>query len=191
MDEIDGLERYKIILLTLIKSCLADSHIQFEIVTDNTNLFIFPKGVPKFDTALVSQPLEWLQAYPSAQTAWLKALKRYADGIEENASDVADLFRKALESFFQAFFGGAKSLENYVSLYGEYLKSHTIPTEISNNLPKILKLYTDFMNDYAKHTDRTSANVLEYIMYETGNIIRLLITLKQTNRSLGQPTKNQ
>ena len=35
------------------------------------------------------------------------------------------------------------------------------------------------MNNYAKHHDKTSINVLEYIMYQTGNIIRLLITLKK------------
>ena len=28
-------------------------------------------------------------------------------------------------------------------------------------------------------TDKTELNVLEYLMYQTGNIIRLLITLKQ------------
>jgi hypothetical protein len=35
------------------------------------------------------------------------------------------------------------------------------------------------MNGYAKHHDKTELNVLEYLMYQTGNIIRLLITLKQ------------
>lgn len=35
------------------------------------------------------------------------------------------------------------------------------------------------MNNYAKHHNKTSKNVLEYIMYQTGNIIRLLITLNQ------------
>ena len=35
------------------------------------------------------------------------------------------------------------------------------------------------MNGYAKHHDKTELNVLEYLMYQTGNIISLLITLKQ------------
>jgi hypothetical protein len=34
------------------------------------------------------------------------------------------------------------------------------------------------MNSYAKHHDKAGENALEYIMYETGNIIRLLINLK-------------
>ena len=38
------------------------------------------------------------------------------------------------------------------------------------------------MNDYAKHRDATSDTLLEYLMYQTGNIIRLLITLKSEKR---------
>ena len=34
------------------------------------------------------------------------------------------------------------------------------------------------MNGYAKHHDKTNKNISEYIMYQTGNLIRLLITLK-------------
>ena len=33
------------------------------------------------------------------------------------------------------------------------------------------------MNNYSKHQDKTSSLVLEYIMYQTGNIMRLLMTL--------------
>ena len=43
----------------------------------------------------------------------------------------------------------------------------------------LLQAYTSFMNNYAKHRDATSNRLLEYLMYQTGNIIRLLITLKQ------------
>ena len=39
--------------------------------------------------------------------------------------------------------------------------------------------YYKFINNNAKHHDRTEQKVLEYLMYQTGNIIRLLITLKQ------------
>ena len=65
------------------------------------------------------------------------------------------------------------------SEYGDYLKEKGVPSELSNNFEKLLDLYTKYINNYAKHHDKTSKNVLEYIMYQTGNLIRLLITLKQ------------
>ena len=159
-------------------------NIKYEKELDDDGIFIFPKGAEELDDALVSEPLDWMKDYPSAHGAFIKALKAYAECTENNASDVSDLFRKALESFFQEFFNSEKSLENMISNYGSYLKNKGIPKEISNNFEKLLNQYTDFMNNYAKHHDKTSVNVLEYIMYQTGNIIRLLITLKK------QETKN-
>lgn len=165
-----------------VRRMLEDSHIQYDLLEDNNNLFIFPKGAKELDNALVSQPLEWLSSYPIAQTAFVKALKLYADASNSNASEIADNFRKALESFFQEFFSSKRALEKLKSEYGSFLKSKDIPAEISNNLEKLLELYTKFINNNAKHHDRTSKNILEYIMYQTGNIIRLLITLKNEEK---------
>lgn len=65
------------------------------------------------------------------------------------------------------------------SIYGNYLFKAGIPKEIASNFETLLQTYCNFMNGYAKHHDKTELNVLEYLMYQTGNIIRLLITLKQ------------
>jgi len=167
-------------VMDCFQTFLNELNIPFDVYKDEDGLFIFPKGVPEFDDALVSGPLQWLSAYPMAEKAWSKALREYAANEPQNASDVADKFRKALETFFQEFFGGSKTLENYKSeYYGEYLKQRNIPKEISGNLETILQAYTNYINNYAKHRDATSDKVLEYLMYQTGNIMRLLITLKQ------------
>lgn len=167
------------ILKDTLLDALENCRIPYEIVKDDDGIFIFPKGATELDEALVSQTLEWLKEYPSAQTAWAKALKDYANATEDTASDVADKFRKALEAFFQEFFNGNKSLENYKADYGAYLKSQGVPKEISGNFETLLQSYTQFINNYAKHRDATSDKVLEYIMYQTGNIVRLLIMLRQ------------
>ena len=168
---------------SLLTTSLNDLNISYECVEDEDGIFIFPQGAPELDEALVSAPLEWLNDYPDSRKAWIKALKDYADQTDENASDIADKFRKALEQFLQEFFGSERSLENLIPTYCDYLKEHSVPAEISNDFQKLIKSYTDYMNNYAKHHDRTSRKVLEYIMYETGNVIRLLITLKQEDTS--------
>ena len=165
-------------LLENIELALRDSHIQYELLDDSGKTFIFPKGAKELDRALVSEPLEWLSSYQTSQKAFSKALELYADSSDFNASDVADAFRKSLETFFQEFFNSDKFLENLKSEYGQFLKNCNIPAEISNNFQSLLNSYALFMNNYAKHHDKTSKNILEYIMYQTGNIIRLLITLK-------------
>lgn len=175
----NGTKKNRNAVLGAVERALKDSRIQYEVVRDSDGVFFFPKGAKELDIALVNQPLKWLLDYPKSHAAFVKCLKMYSNGSQNNASDVADAFRKALETFFQEFFGCDKSLENCKALYGSYLKSHGVPGEIAGNLETLLQSYTNYMNAYAKHHDKTGLNVLEYIMYQTGNIIRLLITLKQ------------
>lgn len=61
------------------------------------------------------------------------------------------------------------------------MKKKGVPVELSNNFETLLQSYTNFINEYAKHQDKTSKDILEYIMYQTGNLIRLIITLKSKN----------
>ena len=176
-------DKFKNEVLIFLEGGLTHLRIQYELMEDNDGKYIFPKGVSDFDEALVSQPLDWLKDYSKAEIAWGKALRAYAETADDNASDIADKFRKALETFFQEFFGNTKTLENNKSIYGDYLKQRNVPKEISGNLETVLQAYTNYMNNYAKHRDRTSDTLLEYIMYQTGNIIRLLIVLKQEELS--------
>ena len=175
--------KIKRVLQNEIFDALNNCKMLYEVLNDNDGVFIFPKGAKELDDTLVSQPLEWLLTYPKSHTAFVKALKAYSEATSDTASEVADIFRKALETFFQDFFGAQKSLENYKSDYGKYLKEQGVPKEISGNFETLLQSYTQFMNNYAKHRDATSDKVLEYIMYQTGNIIRLLITLRQEETS--------
>ena len=162
----------------MLFTALDDVKICYEKTEDDDGVFIFPKGAKELDDALVSQPLQWLSSYPNSHKAFVRALKEYSNADADKASEVADLFRKSLEAFFQEFFGGNKALEKYKKEYGDYLKKHGVPGEISNNFETLLQAYTNYMNNYAKHRDATSDKVLEYLMYQTGNIIRLVITLK-------------
>ena len=166
-------------VVNYLEQILSDINIGFEVLNDKDGVFIFPKGAKELDNALVSEPLEWLNEYPQTRKEWIDALKDYSNSTSSNASEVADKFRKTLERFFQEFFGKTQTLENLKSEYGKYMKAQGVPPEISNNFESLHQSYTNFMNGYAKHHDKTSKNVLEYIMYQTGNIIRLLITLKK------------
>lgn len=170
-------------VVSMLFTSLDSLNISYNYTEDDDGIFIFPKGAPELDEALVSAPLEWLNDYPESRKAWVKALKEYADQTDENASDIADKFRKSLEIFLKEFFHTDKDMNELKRLYGNHLKSQGIPGEVQNGLDRILDCYDKFMNKYAKHHDRTSRKVLEYIMYETGNVMRLLITLKQEETS--------
>lgn len=176
----DGLKVYKYQIYDDIIKILEDCDIAYEIINDEDGTFIFPKGAPELDSALINEPLQWLNEYPNSQRAFIKALKGYSNENMENASEVADLFRKALETFFQEFFNNNKSLEHMKSDYGSYMNNMKVPPELYNSFEKLLGLYAKFMNEYAKHHDRVCHSWLEFIMYQTGNLIRFMITLKKS-----------
>lgn len=160
---------------------LTSTKIDYDLVKDDDGIFIFPRGAKELDDALVSQPLTWLSDYPQAHIAFVKALKAYSEATPDTASEIADKFRKALETFFQEFFGGGRSLEKYVSdhTYEQYLDNCGVPSDMRDEFKNTINAYTKFINNNAKHHDKTELKVLEYLMYQTGNIIRLLITLRQ------------
>ena len=165
-------------LINLVCNCLKNTHIPYELKKEENNYFIFTKGAEELDNALVSDVLIWLKEYPLSHKAFVKALKEYSKLTDDNISTVADLFRKALETFFKEFFDSSKSLENLKSEYGNYMKSKDIPNELRSNFETLLQSYTSFNNGYAKHNDKSSKDALEYIMYQTGSLIRFIITLK-------------
>ena len=78
-----------------------------------------------------------------------------------------------------------RSIEKFVDKhdYETFLEKHGVPKELRDEFKSTVNCYCTFINQNAKHHDKTRRNVLEYIMYQTGNIIRLLITLKQEEQT--------
>lgn len=45
-----------------------------------------------------------------------------------------------------------------------------------------MQAYTTLENNHAKHQDTMPSAALEYLMYQTGNIVRLLVRLHSANK---------
>lgn len=174
-----GTKKQKEDIFKGIDKAIEDSGLNYVKTNSRNRILYLPKGAKELDDKLVSETLEWLENYPQSKKQFISALEKYSLRKKYSASDIADDFRKSLERFFQEFFKKKKTLENLISDYGKFLKDHNVPKEISNNLLNLLDAYTKFNNAYSKHHDKAENNILEYIMYQTGNIVRLLITLSK------------
>lgn len=69
-----------------------------------------------------------------------------------------------------------KALKEYSKLTDDNIS--TVADLLRKALETHLQSYTNFNNSYAKHNDKSSKDTLEYIMYQTGSLIRFKITLK-------------
>lgn len=165
-----------------VTSMMKQSHILYDLLEENGEFFIFPKGAPELDTALVSEPLEWLIEYPLAHRTYVTALKQYADGIY--VRDVADNLRKALEAFLQEFLGNNKNLESNKNDICRYLGEQGVDSGITSLFHPLINAYKNINDRIAKHNDAVDGKLLEFLLYQTGVLIRLVLTVKQADTEI-------
>lgn len=168
-------EDYKNLLLNLLRK----AHIPYDIIEEDEDYFVFPRGAQEFDDALVSQPLEWLTKYPKAHKTFCTALRQYSDGFY--IRDVADNLRKALEEFLREFLGNDCDLNKNKKGIEAYLKTENADPQLINMFGSLITHYYLLNNEIAKHNDKVDSKYLEFLLYQTGIFIRMLIVVKQNN----------
>lgn len=166
--------------INILCNIMFQSQLPYELLTDGDGYFIFPKGAQEFDDALVSQPLEWLAKYPQAHKTFCIALKQYSDGIY--IRDVADNLRKTLEAFFQEFLENSKNLETNKNEICKYLGLQNVDPGISGMFQPLINAYKNVNDRIAKHDDKVDKKLLEFLLYQTGIFIRMVIVVKQAEQ---------
>lgn len=156
----------------------SESGLLFEFYEDGDNVFIFPQGAKELDDALVSEPLEWLSEYPQAHKTYCIALKQYSDGIY--IRDVADNLRKALEAFLQEFLGNTKNLETNKNDICKYLGEQGVDAGIAGLFQPLINAYKNINDRIVKHNDAVDEKLLEFLLYQTGVLIRMVISIKKS-----------
>ena len=171
-------ENHRKMLIEVLGEFLDDVNIPFEILWDEEGGFVFPKGAKEFDDALVSEPLEWLKEYPQAHKTYCIALKQYSDGIY--IRDVADNLRKTLETFLQEFLGNSKNLETNKNDICKYLGEQGVDAGILGLYQPLINAYKNINDRIAKHNDAVDQKLLEFLLYQTGVLIRMVISIKKS-----------
>lgn len=164
-------------LIDLLKKYLESLNIPYELIKDEDGYFIFPKGAKELDDALVSEPLAWLSEYPKSHKTYCTALKQYSEGIY--IRDVADNLRKALETFLQEFLGNTKNLETNKNEICKYLGEQGVDSGVSGLFQPLINAYKNINDRIAKHNDAVDKNLLEFLLYQTGVLIRMVIIVKK------------
>ncbi len=169
------------VFIAILTAALQDAHIQFDIMKIGDETLVFPKGASELDSALVSEPLEWLEDYPQARKTYITALKQYSDGIY--IRDIADNLRKALEAFLQEFLGNSKNLETNKNEICKYLGEHSVDAGVSGLFQPLINAYKNINDRIAKHNDAVDKRLLEFLLYQTGVLIRMVISIKNAEES--------
>ena len=162
-------------MINYLKDNLKALNIAFEIFSDKDGIFIFPKGAEELDDALVSEPLEWLKSYPNTHKTYIIALKQYSEGVY--IRDVADNLRKALESFLQEYLNNTKNLESNKNEICKHLGDKGVDAGILGLFQPLINAYKNINDRIAKHNDAVDARLLEFLLYQTGVLIRMVLSV--------------
>lgn len=166
--------------MEFLKHSLLDLKIPFEIKKDKDGTFVFPKGVPELDNALVTEPYNWLADYPKTRDIYSRTIRQISN--RENARDCADNLRKTFELFLQEFFDNKKNLDSNRTAIADYLKNHGINSETNQMIQALVNRYR-LLNDTAvKHNDDIDDRSIEFLLYQTGIFIRLLLVLDENDK---------
>lgn len=162
-----------------LEDVLYQHNLGFEIFKDEDGVYLLSIGHTELDQKLIIDSMEWLKDYPDIRTQAIDALNTYYNREYGMASEVVDKYRKLLEQFMQRYFNSSGALTSLKSNYGSKLKEAGVSKEIANGFEKILNLYDMYNNNHAKHHNDACEYDIEYIMYETFNIIRLLLQIER------------
>ena len=175
-------------VLQCLKESLGRLNIKYEIFEDEDGIFIFPSGAKELDDALVSEPLDWLNDYPNTRKIYTIALQQYSNG--QYIRDVADNFRKAFEEFLKEFFNNDNDLNKNKKEVEAYLKEQNAAPQLITMLVSLISHYYLLNNEVAKHNDKMHARYLEFLMYQTGVFIRMLIVVKKDSEMMEARSPN-
>ena len=165
-------------VIDYLKQTLDNLNIPFEVFNDDDGVFIFPKGAKELDYALVSELLEWLKAYPNTHKTYVIALKQYSEGIY--IRDVADNLRKALESFLQEYLGNTKNLETNKNEICKKLGEKGVDPGITGLFQPLINSYKNINDRIAKHNDAVDKKLLEFLLYQTGVLVRMVLSIEKS-----------
>ncbi|WP_419684801.1 hypothetical protein ACN22W_13305 [Burkholderia theae] len=152
----------------------ARKELKLRLISRYSNLD--PRDVPsEINETLIEETKHWLHGYPEALSLYTQALEKYDHGVFQR--NLLDDLRLSLERLLRSIFDNNKSLENQVSLVGEYIKSSGGSPELSNMFVKLLDYYAKYHNSYVKHDDAVIEEEVEFIFEITSSFMKHLVRL--------------
>lgn len=169
----------KIKFATKVKDAITISGVHIEITIVNNDILLYPSGVEFLDEKLVNDPLSWISNYPQVYNTYKQALSLLKE--QNKHREVLDNLRLALELLLKCILQNNSSLENQKSPLGVYLKEQS--PEMKNLYIKIFDFFCTYQNQNVKHAIGYKQNEVEFILYQTGVLIRFLINVYQTKNA--------
>ncbi|HEY5043878.1 MAG TPA: hypothetical protein VIK53_18045 [Verrucomicrobiae bacterium] len=151
-----------------------------KLVVRKKSVTFYPAGAKLLDKAVVDDVLKWLDGYPKVAESFQKALALHLGGDSNSRRNLLDNLRFSLEQLLKMILKNEKSLENQKEILTGWLHEHGLQQQIINMYVALLfGPYAIYQNEAVKHAAKFGADEIEFIIYQTGTFMRLLLQLEQ------------
>lgn len=156
----------------------------FAVHKRGKQFIVYPSGDQFLDRGIIDCTLSGLEDYPEVAEHFEKALGIYLRGETSQYRNLLDNLRFALEQLLKRVFGNQKSLENQKTNLLPWLKDKGLHSQVVNLYEKLLSTYQIYQNDAVKHNEAFSLDEVEFMIYLTGNFMRLILKLAHCDRDV-------
>jgi hypothetical protein len=153
--------------------------VSFQIHKRRKQVIIYPHGDEFLDREIIDYTLSGLDNYPEVADYFERALKIYQVGEKSQYRNLLDDLRFALEQLLKKVFKNQKALENQKEELLKWLKSKGINQYVIDLYRVLLEKYCKYQNEAVKHNEDFSSDEVEFIIYLTGNFMRLILQLEK------------
>jgi ubiquinone biosynthesis protein UbiJ len=95
--------------------------------------------------------------------------------------NILDDLRFSLEQLLKSLLRNDKSLENQKDILGAWLKGKGVHVQIRSLYAHLANCFSQYQNNAVKHAEDYSETEVEFMIYLTGTLMRLLLELEQTS----------
>jgi hypothetical protein len=133
----------------------------------------------QLDAVLIQRTQHWLAPFPDVLDLYDQGVQKHTNGIF--LRNVLDDLRLALELLLKSIFMNEKSLENQITLFGDFIKRRGGSPELVNMFVKLVDYYTKYQNPYVKRDDAVIEEEVEFIFELTSSFMKHLARLSYKN----------
>lgn len=174
-------------LLYEIKVAVALSPgVKIKVVDSPDLIDIYPHDPSLLNKLMIDETLRWLLPFKPVYAKYEKSVNLLRKNNPSDFRDVVDNCRWALELLMKEILENDKSLEKQNEHLGKYLEKRNIHTELRSLFCQTVNYFVKYNNNWVKHPDKKgynpSASEIEFIVYQTGTLMRLLTQLEDDRK---------
>lgn len=156
----------------------------FAVHKRDKQFIVYRSGDQFLDRGIIDWTLSGLEDYPKVAKYFEQALRIHLRGETSQYRSLLDNLRFALEQLLKKILGNQKSLENQKTHLLTWLKDKGLHSQVVNLYEKLLSTYQSYQNDAVKHNEAFSLDEVEFMIYLTGNFMRLILKLANRDRDV-------